>query len=167
MSIPLILRDEPFTEPTPVDLPEGVATVSEFSEAVSLADLPGIFDAGYSALAAAGPAGPGYALYSGPPTGWFDLEIGFPIAVAPSRSDSPAPPPAPLAGFTTGNFPSGPALAFSHLGPYDALGDSWGRLMQDFADRELGAPRLIAEVYITDPSVTPAAELRTDLFVLY
>ncbi|MEZ5210417.1 MULTISPECIES: GyrI-like domain-containing protein [unclassified Gordonia (in: high G+C Gram-positive bacteria)] len=154
MNVPLILRDEPFTEPTEVTLPEGVVTVNEFSEAVSLADLPAIFDAGYSSLAEAGPIGPGYALYSGPPSGWFDLEIGFPVAAAP-------------AGFTAGTFPAGRALALSHVGPYDTLGDSWGSLMESFAARDLGEPRLIAEVYATDPSVTPAADLRTDLFVLY
>ncbi|AVM01757.1 AraC family transcriptional regulator [Gordonia iterans] len=154
MSIPLILRDEPFTAPTEVELPEGVPTVTEFAEAITLADLPSVFDAGFSALAPAGPIGPGYALYSGPPSGAFDLEIGFPVAAAPD-------------GFTAGTFPSGRALALSHLGSYDGLGDSWGRLMTEFADRGLGEAKLIGEVYVTDPSVTPGTELRTDLFVVY
>lgn len=154
MSVPLILRDEPFTAPTPVDLPEGVATVTEFSEAVTMADLPSIFDAGFTGLAAAGPIGPGYAVYSGKPTGLFDLEIGFPVAAVPD-------------GFTASTFPAGKAIALSHLGGFESLGQSWQQLIDDFEARELGQPRLIAEVYLTDPSVTPAAELRTDLFVAY
>lgn len=153
MNVPLILRDEPFTEPTPVELPETL-TVAEFAESVTLADLPSIFDAGYTKLAAAAPIGPGYALYSGPPLGTFDLEIGFPVAVVPD-------------GFDAGTFPVGRALAFSHLGGYESLGDSWGRLMEHFGASELGEVKFIAEVYTTDPSVTPAADLRTDLFVIY
>ncbi len=155
MGIPLILRDEPFTEPTPIEVPEGVATVSEFSEAVTMNDLPALFDAGFSSLAQAGPAGPGYALYSGPPHGWFDLEIGFPVTAAPPEH------------FTTGTFPSGKALALTHLGGYDSLSDSWTRLTTDFADRELGEPRLIAEIYVSDPSVTAPADQRTDLLLFY
>ncbi|MFC0316645.1 GyrI-like domain-containing protein [Gordonia phosphorivorans] len=153
MNVPLILRDEPFTEPTPVELPETL-TVAEFAESVTLADLPSIFDAGYTELAAAAPIGPGYALYSGPPLGTFDLEIGFPVAVVPD-------------GFDAGTFPVGRALAFSHLGGYESLGASWGRLMEHFGASELGEVKFIAEVYTTDPSVTPAADLRTDLFVIY
>lgn len=154
MSVPLILRDEPFTTPTPVDLPEGVTTATEFSEAVTMADLPSIFDAGYTGLAAAGPIGPGYAIYSGIPDGWFDLEIGFPVAAVPD-------------GFTASTFPAGKAIALSHLGGYDGLGETWQRLIDDFGARDLGEPRLIAEIYVTDPSVTAAAELRTDLLVAY
>lgn len=155
MSIPLILRDEPFTTPTPIELPEGVATVSEFAEAVTMADLPSIFDAAFRALAQANPVGPGYALYSGPPHGTFDLEVGFPINQAPPAS------------YTTGTFPTGKALALTHVGAYDGLRDSWQRLSDAYGELELGPVRLIAEIYTTDPSVTPPAELRTDLLLLY
>lgn len=160
MSVPLILRAEPFTEPTSLDLPEGIVTVTEFVEATTTAELASIFDAGFSALAAFGPIGPGYALYSGPPTGWFDLEIGFPVAAATAEQ-------AHAAGSTPSTFPSGPALALSHLGSDDGLGATRERLLYEFTDRERGAPRLYAEIFLTDPSVTPPADLRTDLLIVY
>ena len=154
MTIPLLLNPEPFTEPTPITVPEGIVTVTEFAEAATLADLPSIFDAGYSVLATAHPIGPGYAVYAGDPRGVFDLEIGFPVAAVGE-------------GFTANTFPAGSALALTHLGPYDGLGESWGRLMAHLTEQHLGAPRLTAEIYVSDPSVTDAAELRTDLIVLY
>lgn len=154
MTVPLIFSDDPFLSPTDVTLPTDVPTVAEFAESVSIADLPQIFDAAFSVLAQAGPIGPAYALYSGPPSGLFDLEVGFPVAAVPEK-------------FTAGTFPSGSALALSHIGGFDGLGDAWGRLMQEFTDRELGPIRLIAEIYVSDPTSTPPADLRTDLFVLY
>ncbi|MFT3661072.1 MAG: GyrI-like domain-containing protein [Gordonia sp. (in: high G+C Gram-positive bacteria)] len=154
MSVPLILRDDPFTEATEIDLPDGVPTVTEFAEAITTADLPSVFDAGFGALAPAGPVGPGYALYSAPPNGIFDLEIGFPVVTAPE-------------GFTASTFPAGRALILSHLGGYDGLGDTWGRLMGVFADRAPGDLKLLGEIYVTDPSVTAAADMRTNLFVVY
>lgn len=162
MNVPLILRDEPFTEPTPIAVPADIATVTEFSEAATLADLPSIFDSGYALLATAGPIGPGYAIYAGDPRGVFDLEIGFPVAAG-----SIDPDPESGGAFTANTFPAGSALALTHLGAYDTLGDSWARLMQHFVEKGLGAPRLTAEIYVGDPSVTTAADLRTDLLVFY
>ncbi|GAC56917.1 putative transcriptional regulator [Gordonia hirsuta DSM 44140 = NBRC 16056] len=160
MTAPLILREEPFTEPTVVDLPEGIVTVTEFAEAVSAAELPAIFDAGFPALAAFGPIGPGYALYSGRPSGWFDLEIGFPITAASAAQ-------AHAAGAIPSTFPSGPALVLSHLGPYDGLDHTRERLLHEFTERELGPPRLLAEIFLADPSASAPADLRADLLVAY
>lgn len=160
MNVPLILREEPFTEPTPIAVPEGITTVTEFAESATMADLPSIFDAGYRLLAKAGPIGPGYAVYDGDPHGAFDLEIGFPVAAG-----SVDPDPAAGSGFTAGTFPAGNAVALTHLGAYDTLPTTWGRLMQYVSDLQAGKPRLIAEIYVSDPSVTGAPDLRTDLLV--
>lgn len=154
MSTPLILRDGPFTEPTEITIPDDITTVTEFSEAATMADLPSIFDAAFAILAQAGPVGPGYAIYAGDPNGVFDLEIGFPVAAVP-------------AGYTANTFPAGSALALSHRGGYEGMQGSWEHLMSTFAERELGQIRLIGEIYVTDPSVTDAADMRTDLLVLY
>lgn len=153
-TIPLILRDAPFDEPTELDVPPGVVTVVHRAAGVTLSDLPALFDTHYPRLGGAGPIGPGYAKYVGDPMRTFDVEFGFPVAAVPE-------------GFDTGEFPSGRALALSHIGGFDGLGDSWQRLMADFAARGLTSVRAIAEVYTSDPSHTPPEEMRTDLYAFY
>lgn len=151
---PLILSEQPLTVPTLLDLPDGVTTVMKHWPAVTLAELPALFDAGYTELAAAAPIGPGFAVYTGDVSATFDLHIGFPVAMIPD-------------GFIGSDFPSGPALAVSHLGGYDGLSATWQHLTGDFAGRQLGPPRQLVEIYVTDPSVTAAGDLRTDLLICY
>ncbi|MEI2671685.1 MAG: GyrI-like domain-containing protein [Nocardioidaceae bacterium] len=152
MDIPLVLRESPFTEPTAIEVPSGVGVATLRYEQVSLQDLPSIFDSGFQRLAGGGPIGPGYACYFGDPQGVFDLEIGFPVSG-----------PVTVADAANGAFPSGAALALSHLGGYDGLGAAWGRLMTAYAVSFAGSPRLMVEVYVTDPSRTTPDALRTDL----
>ncbi|MFT3716765.1 MAG: GyrI-like domain-containing protein [Gordonia sp. (in: high G+C Gram-positive bacteria)] len=151
---PLILQDAPFTTPTDVTLPDGVVTVVHRADQITMDQIHEVFDNGYSTLAQAGPIGPGYAIYSTVPTYTFDLEIGFPVTAVPD-------------GFTAGTFPSGRALALSHLGPFDGLGDTWNTLFAAFEKKAAGSAGRIIEVYVTDPSQTDAKDLRTDLFVVY
>lgn len=148
--IPLILRDEAFTEPTEIEVPAGIPTAVIRTQSVTLADLPALFDAGYQRLAALGPVGPGFAVYRGDPQATFDLEIGFPVAG-----------PVDAEGVVAAEFPSGRATALSHLGGFDSLGATWEKLAA------AGTPGLSIEVYVTDPSVTAAEDLRTDLLIIY
>lgn len=61
--------------------------------------------------------------------------------------------------------PAGTVLTFTHVGPYSDLRDSYGEMMKHIEDEglQLGSPTW--EVYVDDPSTTPAAELRTEVFV--
>lgn len=156
-----MMINEPLAEPillTVADEP----TVVIRHHGVTVADLPNLFDAGFTALAASGAAlsGPPFAIYRGDPAAVFDMEIGFPVA---------APLPAPVEGSVTvepDTLPSGPALALSHIGSYDTLGESWGRLAAEAAARGF-TPTLFFEVYVSDPTPeTDPATLRTDLFLV-
>ena len=152
-STPLVLSDEPFTTPTRIELPEDVAVVQLHRRAVTVADLPGIFDSGYSVLAGLGPIGPGYAIYRGDVSATFDVTIGFPVASA--GTDLPE-------GVELSTFPRGPALAQSHLGSFDGLGASWDAFVEQADGARAGVQ---IEVYVKDPSETPVEDLRTDLIL--
>ena len=151
---PLILQDKPYTAPTEVTVPEGVLTVVHRTDQITMADIREVFDNAFPSLGQADPIGPGYAVYSTVPTYTFDLTVGFPVAQVPD-------------GFTSGTFPSGNALALSHLGPFDKLGETWGTLSEAFSRKDGGGGGPIAEVYTSDPSQTAPEDLRTDLFIFY
>jgi effector-binding domain-containing protein len=118
------------------------------------------FDAAFPALGAAVvPAGPPFAIYRGDPADVFDAEIGFPVA-EPLAS----PVPGELV-VEPSSLPAGPALAVTHLGGYDSLGDSWGRLIGAVAASGSVPGSTFVEVYLTEPTpdADPAA-MRTELF---
>lgn len=149
----------PWDAPTTLELPGDAGPVAALAFTdVGFADLGRCFDDGFSRLAALGPTGPGYAVYTGEvgPGTTFDLTIGFPVAegtVLPEDAD----------GIRLTVLPAGPALALTHHGGFEGLGGSWARL----ADVAGAAPvRGMLEVYTTDPSVTAEPDLRTDLFLL-
>ncbi|MGW6692912.1 GyrI-like domain-containing protein [Rhodococcus sp. NPDC054953] len=158
----------PHTDVTWLDLDETQVAVLRH-DAVSVTDLPTLFDAGFRALGAliasgaVTPTGPAVAIYHGDPSQVFDIEIGFPIA-RPLADPLSTP-----AGDVTGRVvPAGPAAAFSHLGPYDTLATAWERLMTAVhaAEVPLRAGGLV-EVYVTEPTpdVDPAT-MRTDVIAL-
>ena len=152
---------QPFEPGTRVTLdPVPLAVVRH--EGVSLDELRDLFDAAYPAvggLFGSGvlvPAGPALAIYHGDPQESFDIEIGFPVV---------QPPSSPI---TVGDLqvvgaalPVGPALAATHLGSYDGLGEAWGRLTET-ADVTPSGDWI--EVYVSDPSDSSAV-LRTDLLM--
>ena len=131
-------------------------------DGVTLDDIRDLFDDAYSAvgsLLADGtlvPVGPALAIYRGDVQARFDLELGFPVADAPR-----SPIPAGDLEVVGATLPSGPALAATHLGAYDDLGDAWARLADTPGARHTNT---WIEVYVTDPSVDPD-HLRTDLLM--
>jgi effector-binding domain-containing protein len=58
-------------------------------------------------------------------------------------------------------LPTGPALAATHVGAYDGVGDAWGRLFEVADATPTGT---WIEVYVTEPGTDPDA-LRTDLLM--
>lgn len=132
----------------------------------TLADLRELFDSAFTTLGAAmgagalTPVGPGLAVYQGDPTAVFDIEIGFPVAEAGAEST--------VNGVTIepSEIPAGHAVALTHLGSYDGLGETWGQVMTAVANESLPMPptRLV-EIYVSQPSPTvDPATLRTDLW---
>lgn len=153
VSTPLILTDQPIDDPTPIDVARDIAVVQLRRAGVTFDDLGELFDSGYSVLAQLGPIGPGYAIYDGDMEKPFDVTIGFPVAAVPA--DLPE-------GVEGTTFPGGPVLAVSHRGSFDGLMPAWERFVaHDSAPTSLRA----IEIYVTDPSVTPVEELRTDLLL--
>ena len=131
-------------------------------EGVTLDAVRGIFDEGYAAIGrllgdgTLVPVGPALAIYRGDVQARFDLELGFPVSEALT-----SPIPSGDLEIVGATLPSGPALAASHLGSYDTLGDAWGRLADTPGASPSGA---WVEVYVTDPSSDPD-HLRTDLLM--
>ncbi len=131
-------------------------------DGVTLDDVRDLFDAGYAAIGgligsgAIAPAGPALAIYHGDPQARFDLELGFPVAeplVSPIDADG-------LQVVGTA-LPAGPALAATHLGSYDDLGEAWSRLTGTPGAEPIG---ISIEIYVSDPSTDPD-DLRTDLLL--
>ncbi|PPG33320.1 GyrI-like domain-containing protein [Pseudoclavibacter sp. RFBB5] len=133
---------------------------------VSMGDLRALFDTTFQAMGAAigadkvHPAGPALAVYHGDPSQTFDVEIGFPVTESVREKII-------VGDIAIQNswLPAGPAAGATHLGSFDGLGESWGRLMQDVADSG-EAPGSMVEIYVTEPSpdMNPD-DLRTDLIV--
>lgn len=150
---PLVLSVDPWLQPTQIML-TSTPVVALRSRAVTVDELPQLFDAGYQRLAEFGPVGPGYAIYDGDPLTTFDLEIGFPTCSRANHDD-----------VLDIDFPSGPALGVSHMGPFEGLGDSWQRLLGHASESGLASVGRYLEIYVTDPSTHDAAQLRTDLIL--
>ena len=160
----LVLSENPFDEPTTVDLADDVVVVQMTHENVSLGDLRGIFDTGFEVLSGFDPAGPGFASYRGDVNSTFDLTIGFPVRE--QETGQPADLPE---GVEHGRFPSGTALVLSHQGSYDGLPAAWQALVvaaQERGGAEVAADSVAVEIYVDDPSQTSAEDLRTDLVLL-
>lgn len=157
--------DTPFGPADRLDL-EGVPLAVIRHDGIRLADLQDAFDAGYSAIALtfAGdvltPSGPALAIYHGDPMDVFDLELGFPVEAAPEN-----PIPTASGSVIVGSaLPSGPAVATTVFGSYDELGAGWAGLVERAGAVGLRPGGIWIEVYVSDPSTTPA-ELRTDLIM--
>ncbi|MFD0806482.1 GyrI-like domain-containing protein [Nocardioides caeni] len=150
---PLILTDVPAAEPTVVEVAGDIPVVQLRHTAVTFDDLGSIFDSGYSVLAQLGPIGPGYAIYDGDMDKPFDVTLGFPVAQVPAQLPD---------GVEASTFPGGSVLLVSHLGSFEDLMPAWER----FVAHEKAPQSLRAiEIYVTDPSVTPVEQQRTDLLL--
>ena len=82
-----------------------------------------------------------------------DLEVGAPVA-GPVAADN---------GLEVRTLDGGRAVTAVHRGPYDMVGEAWGRVLkyaQENGLRTVGAAR---EFYLNDPNVTPASELLTEV----
>lgn len=151
---------EPLTEPTLVTREAHPAAVVRH-RGVRMDQLRGLFDESFPAIAASGAVidGPAFAVYRGHPEEAFDLDIGFTVA-------EPLAQPVAVGELTVeaSELPGGELFGLTHVGSYDALGDSWARLAHAVGEQGLRMSAFF-EVYVTEPSpeIDPAT-LRTDLF---
>ncbi len=133
-----------------------------------MAEMPrlmdGIFPAIFAALAQAGatPVGPALALHSRMPTDTVDFAVGVPVAT-PLARDLELP-----SGYTVvaTPFPTGPVAATSYIGPFEGLGQAWGRFMDGVVAAGHSPSSDFFEAYVSNPAETEdPAKLRTDLVV--
>ncbi len=64
-------------------------------------------------------------------------------------------------------IPGGDYALVRHKGPYEGLGEAWGKLMTEWLPSSGREPdmRPCFEVYVNDPRTTPAEELLTDIYM--
>ncbi len=138
----------------------GGATTAVIHAVVAMDGLVAFFDRSFTRLATVvaeqGVAitGPAFALYHGPPTDQIDLEVGFPT----DRAVEPA------GDVVAGTLPAGRVARLVHLGSYDTLVSSWGRLGAWMGEQGLTPGPVLWEVYVTEPSPDmDPADLRSEL----
>ena len=86
-------------------------------------------------------AGPPVGVYYGMPSETVDVAAGFP-------TDRPI---APDAGVTPETLPGGRAAQILHVGSYDALQETYGRLQQWLGEQGLTPGPVMWETYLTEP----------------
>lgn len=96
-----------------------------------------------------------FGLYLSPPGDTVELEVGF-VVPGPVTADGDVVP---------GELPAGEVAYAVHAGPYDGLGEAWGRLQEWMTEHGHTPGGPVWEIYITEPSPdADPEEMRTDLF---
>jgi effector-binding domain-containing protein len=121
---------------------------------VPMAELAGFFGEAFATVVTA-VAGAGGTI-TGPPFGWYH---GMPAA------DIDVTAGFPVAGLATGPLgdgaaaveeqPGGRAVVCIHVGPYDTLADSYARMQEWMAARDLRGRHDMWEEYLSDPETHP------------
>lgn len=147
------------TEPELTNLEE--TTTAAIHAVVPMAEIAEFFDSSFSELTAVlerqeiATTGPAFARYAGPPEETADIEVGVPVdgSVAPEGEVHPS------------SLPAGRVARLVHVGGYDRLGETWGRLGEWIAEQSLTPGADLWEVYVIEPNpeMDPAA-LRTELY---
>jgi effector-binding domain-containing protein len=147
------------TDPELTDLTE--TTTAVIHGVVPMEEIADFFDRSFSELVnvldgqGIARTGPAFARYAGPPGETADLEVGFPVlgSVSPDGQVHPS------------SLPAGRVARVVHVGGYDQLGETWGRLAAWMVEQGLTPGADLWEVYVTEPSPEmDPADLYTDLF---
>lgn len=149
-----------------VDVPEVPLAAVHFKD-LTIDDIASAFDGAFpailTALEQAGVAlgdAPAIAIYHGNPMETFDLRVAVEV-------ETPLTAEIEVGEYLVvpSDIPAGEYATISHVGSYDDLGASWEHLAQDVRGGGAETEPVWIEVYVSDPSSTDPAELRTDLFV--
>lgn len=134
-----------------VDVP--TETVAAMRDLVPVAELTGFFGKAFGQVAGAVPAAGG--TISGPPFGWYhgmpaatvDVTAGFPVTGDLHTPDG---------GVLVQERPGGRAVVCVHVGPYDAVGETYAEVQAWMAERSLVPREDMWEEYLTPPEGDPA-----------
>ena len=136
---------EPSTEPEIVSIePTAVVLVREV---VAMNELSTFFGRAFQSSAeAAGEqsvaiGGPPLAVYYSTPTETVDVGGGFPTVGLVEATGS----------VTSDTLPGGRAAQILHLGSYDSLSETYGRLMTWLDEQGLGVGPVMWEMYLNEP----------------
>ena len=69
------------------------------------------------------------------------------------------------AGLTERHVPGGRYARTLHVGPYEQLGNAWGRFKREGLEAHRRRDGASYEVYLNDPMQTPKEELQTELYI--
>lgn len=133
------------------------ATVALLRETVRLDALGEYFGRAFNAVAGAAGAqgipivGPPLGVYFGMPSETVDVGGGFPTAA----------PVAPDAGVTAETLPGGRAAQVLHVGTYDAMQATYGRLTAWLAEQGLTPGPVMWESYLSEPDPAHPEATRT------
>jgi effector-binding domain-containing protein len=99
--------------------------------------------------------GPPFSLYPEVPQEEVLFRVALPVAQGAVSGD----------GVTLEDLPGGEAATLLYRGPYDAMGQSWERLLEwvGASGRQPGGA--MREIYLNDPEAVPPADLLTQLVV--
>ncbi|MCU0269320.1 MAG: GyrI-like domain-containing protein [Acidimicrobiales bacterium] len=129
--------------------------------ALPVAELPTLFDRAYgavfAALAAQGvaPVGMPFGFYPSMPGEVVEVEAGVVVACEIEPAGEVVP----------GWLPGGRVVRAVHVGPFEALQDTYAAVMAWMADHGLEPAVGMWEVYVTDPSVEPdPGRWRTEVY---
>jgi len=129
-------------------------TILGVREVVKMSELTEFFSRAFAAsakeLAAQGnhPVGPPVAIYSGMPSDTIAVTAGFPAV-------RPATPAEKGSGLVLAELQGGPVVTAIHIGSYDQLGESYGKIATWMAEHQLKPAAEMWEEYLVGPdSVT-------------
>jgi len=139
-------------------------TVLALRETVPMGELPAFFDRAFHATMAAAQAqgvrvvGPPVGVYFGMPSDTVDVAAGFPVA-GPVEGVGGGGAGAGggaggggVAGVGIVTLPGGRAAQILHVGTYDAMEQTYGRLMSWMGEQGLRPGGVMWEVYLSEPT---------------
>ncbi|GAB3274627.1 hypothetical protein GCM10027449_13140 [Sinomonas notoginsengisoli] len=147
------------TEISTIELDEQPTAVVRAT--VTMDELRGFFDGVFGKVVAAVQehgsrvTGPPFAMYHGMPAESIDVEAGFPVSGAFAGTED----------VNASVLPGGRTVHTTHVGPYDALPDTYRTVTSWMEEQQLTPGASMWEVYLSDPSAEPdSATWRTELY---
>jgi len=107
--------------------------------------------AGQHAVTTSGPAFTRYTTWAG---GQCEIDAGFVVAAPPRSADAP---------ISVGHIGGCLAACATHVGPYDALSQTYASMQEWITDNGYETAGEMWEEYLTSPD-TPPSQKRTDVF---
>lgn len=133
------------------------ATVAVVREVVPMKELSDFFSRAFHATMGAAHAqgvavvGPPVGVYYGMPSETVDVAAGFPTAGPVAGED----------GVSSASLPGGRAVQVLHIGSYDAMEQTYNRLMAWVEEQGLAPGDLMWETYLTEPTPEAPESMQT------